>query len=39
VDPCYLFKKCGIPMLKSGAFKTEPVYNPGYFSGVTVAAQ
>jgi hypothetical protein len=39
VDPCYLFKKCGIPMLKSGAFKTEPVYNPGYFSGVPVTAQ
>ncbi len=39
LDPVCLFKKCGIPVVKAGAFKAEPVYMPAYFSGIPVSAQ
>jgi hypothetical protein len=39
VDPVYLFKKCGIPVVKSSAWKTEPVFQPSYYSAIRVSAQ
>lgn len=39
IDPLYLFKKCSIPVVRSGAAKVEPVYGPSYFSSFRVSAQ
>lgn len=39
VDPLYLFKHCGIPVLKTGIQKTAPVFQPSFFAGGTVSAQ
>jgi nucleotide-binding universal stress UspA family protein len=39
VDPVYLFKKCGIPVVKTSTWKPEPVFRPAYFSTVQVSTQ
>ncbi|WP_132053454.1 universal stress protein [Pseudocnuella soli] len=39
VDPQFLFKKCGVPVLKSGVRKTEPVYEQPFMPSFPMAAQ
>ena len=39
VDPLGLFKKCGIPVIKNGVRKTEPLFEPSYFNAIPVSAQ
>jgi hypothetical protein len=39
VDPCSLFRKCGVPVVKSSARKTEPVFQPALFGTIQVSAQ
>lgn len=39
VDPCVLFKKCGVPVLKSAVKKAEPYYEPAYFGSMQVSTQ
>ena len=39
VDPLYLFKKCGIPVIKAGVRKTTSVFGSAFFPAVTMSAQ
>lgn len=39
VDPLFLFRKCGIPVVKTNAWKAEPIFRPAYFSTVPVSTQ
>lgn len=39
IDPCYLFRKSSVPVVKSTERKKAPVYTPSFFNSVRVSTQ
>lgn len=39
IDPCYLFRKSAVPVVKSAAAKKTPVYTPSFFEKIQVSTQ
>ena len=39
VDPVYMFKKCGIPVLRNHVRRTETTYEPAFLQAIPVSAQ
>lgn len=39
IDPCYLFRKAAVPVVKSAERKSGPAYEPSYFNTMQISTQ